>query len=135
MGIGMALLEESYPYYPSLEHRGSRFGHYLVPAMNDSPEYVNIIIENPSPEGPFGAKAIGEMANNAQSAAIAAAIHDALGIWITQMPASPERVMRALDLKGKSVPRREGKWVVFDEDVSVSTVSSTGGEGYVRVDG
>lgn len=42
---------------------------------------------------------------------------------------------RALDEREQNTPRREGKWVVFDEDVSVSTVSSTGGEGYVRVDG
>ncbi|QBI21424.1 xanthine dehydrogenase family protein molybdopterin-binding subunit [Egibacter rhizosphaerae] len=133
MGIGLGLLEEAYPYYPSTEHRGDRFGHYFPPAMKDTPVYENLIIENPSVDGPYGAKAIGEMANNAQPPAIAAAIHDALGVWINQMPASPERVLRALDEQQPREPRREGKWIVFDEDDSLATVSSTGGEGFIRV--
>ena len=55
-----------------------------------------MIIENPSVDGPFGAKAIGEMANNAQPPAIANAIHDAVGVWVTEMPATPDRVLAAL---------------------------------------
>ena len=74
MGLGLGLLEESYPYYPSPEHRGGEFGSYLGPALQDLPELDNVIIENPSEDGPFGAKAIGEMANNAQPPAIANAI-------------------------------------------------------------
>ena len=79
MGLGLGLLEESYPYYPSPEHRGGEFGSYLGPALQDLPELDNVIIENPSEDGPFGAKAIGEMANNAQPPAIANAIFDAVG--------------------------------------------------------
>ena len=66
MGLGLGVLEEAYPRYPSPEHRGEQFGAYLVPAMEDLPELENVILENPSADGPFGAKAIGEMANNAQ---------------------------------------------------------------------
>jgi CO/xanthine dehydrogenase Mo-binding subunit len=130
MGLGLGLLEEAYPYYPSAEHRGERFGAYFAPALEDLPQMDNVILENPSADGPFGAKAIGEMANNAQPPAIAAAIHDAVGVWVTQMPASPERVLRAIQAKAE--PRREGKRVIFDEDLSVRTVSSNGGSGFLE---
>jgi CO/xanthine dehydrogenase Mo-binding subunit len=132
MGLGLGLLEECYPYYPSAEHRGGEFGAYLAPAIEDLPELDNVILENPSVDGPFGAKAIGEMANNAQPPAIAAAIHDAVGVWVTEMPATPERVLRALEAGAE--PRREGKRVVFDEQISVRAVSANGGVGFLETD-
>ena len=67
MGLGLGVLEASYPYYPSNEHRGGDFSSYLAPALADMPDLEAIIVENPSVDGPFGAKAIGEMANNAQA--------------------------------------------------------------------
>jgi CO/xanthine dehydrogenase Mo-binding subunit len=133
MGLGLGLLESSYPMYPSLEHRGGEFGSYLPPSLQDLPELDNVILENPSADGPFGAKAIGEMANNAQPPAIASAIHDAVGVWVTEMPATPERVLRALESKRE--PRRDGKRVIFDEELSVRTVSSNGGKGFFDTDG
>jgi CO/xanthine dehydrogenase Mo-binding subunit len=132
MGLGLALLENSYPYYPSVEHRGGEFGSYLGPALRDLPELDNVILENPSVDGPFGAKAIGEMANNAQPPAIANAIFDAVGVWITEMPATPDRVLAALE--AKRTPRRDGKRVIYDEHLSVKTVSSNAGSGYLDVD-
>ena len=132
MGLGLGLLEESYPYYPSLEHRGGEFGSYLGPALHDLPELDNVIIENPSADGPFGAKAIGEMANNAQPPAIANAIYDAVGVWVTEMPARPERVLEAI--RANREPRRDGKRVIFDEHLSVRTVSPNGGAGYLEVE-
>ena len=89
--------------------------------MEDLPELDNVILENPSADGPFGAKAIGEMANNAQPPAIANAIFDAVGVWVTEMPATPERVLEALEAKRE--PRRDGKRVIFDEHISVKTLS------------
>jgi CO/xanthine dehydrogenase Mo-binding subunit len=132
MGLGLGLLENSYPYYPSVEHRGGQFGAYLGPALRDLPELDNMIIENASEDGPFGAKAIGEMANNAQPPAIATAIYDAVGVWITEMPATPDRVLAALAEKRE--PRREGKRVVFDEHLSIRTVSTNGGAAFLGVD-
>ena len=73
------------------------------------------------------------MANNAQPPAIASAIYDAVGAWVTQMPATPERILKALD--GEKEPRREGKRVIFDEDISIRTVSSDGGRGFFETDG
>jgi CO/xanthine dehydrogenase Mo-binding subunit len=121
MGLGLGVLETCYPYYPSAEHRGGQFGAYLAPGMEDMPAIDTILIENPSQDGPYGAKGIGEMANNPQPPAIAAAVYDAIGVWITELPVTPERVLRALEEKKE--PRREGKKVVFDEELSVNAVS------------
>ena len=61
------------------------------------------------------------MANNAQPPAIATAIYNAVGVWVTELPITPERILRALDAKaeGKGEPRREGKVVRFDEEISL----------------
>ena len=124
MGLGLGILENCYPYYPSVDHRGGSFGSYLAPAMEDMPQLDTIMIENPSADGPYGAKGIGEMANNPQPPAIAAAVYDAVGVWVTELPITPERVLRALEAQAE--PRREGKKVVFDGELSVNTVSSGG---------
>jgi CO/xanthine dehydrogenase Mo-binding subunit len=125
-GLGLGVLEECYPYYPSAEHRGAQFGSYLAPGIEDLPKIDTIIIENPSADGPYGAKGIGEMANNAQPPAIASAVHDAVGVWVTELPITPERVLRALEAKaaGTSEPKREGKTVVYDDALSVNTIAS-----------
>ena len=133
MGLGLGLLESSYPYYPSVEHRGGQFGAYLGPALRDLPELDNVIIENPSEDGPFGAKAIGEMANNAQPPAIANAIYDAVGVWITEMPATPDRVLAALAREARAAARRQAGRSSTSRS-RVRTVSSNGGEGFFGVD-
>src|SRR5437773_1295294 len=127
MGLGLGLLESSYPYYPSVGHRGEQFGAYLAPTLEDLPDLDNVILEHPSADGPFGAKAIGEMANNAQPPAIMSAIHDALGVWITEAPATPERVLNALQTRRE--PLRDGKRVVYDEEISIAAVSVNRGKG------
>jgi CO/xanthine dehydrogenase Mo-binding subunit len=127
-GLGLGVLETCYPYYPSVEHRGGEFGSYLAPGFEDMPQIDTIIIENPSADGPYGAKGIGEMANNPQPPAIAAAVYDAVGVWITELPVTPEKVLRALASKqaGASEPRREGKLVAYDDELSVNSVSDGG---------
>jgi CO/xanthine dehydrogenase Mo-binding subunit len=126
MGLGLGLLEAAYPYYPDVERRGAQFGTYLAPSMEDLPDVQSLILEHPSVDGPFGAKAIGEMANNAQPAAIAAAVHDAVGVWVTECPITPERVLRALE--AKAGPRRDGKRAVFDEEISINAVGAPDGK-------
>ena len=122
MGLGLGVLEASYPYYPSPEHRGGEFGSYFAPGIEGLPKIDTIIIENPSADGPYGAKGISEMANNPQPPAIATAVYDAIGVWVTELPVTPERVLRALAEKAKG-PRMEGKWAIFDEEISVNTIA------------
>ena len=124
MGLGLGVLESCYPYYPDVEHRGAMFGSYLAPGMEEMPQIDTILIENPSADGPYGAKGIGEMANNPQPPAITAAVYDAIGVWITELPITPERVLRALEAKAE--PRREGKVVIFDEELSMAKVAHAG---------
>ena len=57
-----------------------------------------------------------------QPPAIATAVFDAIGVWVTELPITPERVLRALERKEQG-PRREGKWTIFDDDLSVRTVA------------
>jgi CO/xanthine dehydrogenase Mo-binding subunit len=127
-GLGLGVLENCYPYYPSVDNRGGEFGTYLAPGMEDLPSIETIIIENPSADGPYGAKGIGEMANNSQPPAIAAAVFDAVGVWVTELPITPERVLRALEenADGDGGVKREGKKVVFDDELSVNSVSAGG---------
>ncbi len=125
-GLGLGVLETCYPYYPSAEHRGGQFGSYLAPSMEDLPALDTVLIENPSADGPYGAKGIGEMANNPQPPAIASAVFDAVGVWVTELPITPERVLSALQRKatGADQPRREGKVVAFDAELSIDTVGN-----------
>jgi CO/xanthine dehydrogenase Mo-binding subunit len=126
-GLGLGVLEHCYPYYPEVEDRGSEFGSYLAPGIENLPRIDTIMIENPSADGPFGAKGISEMANNPQPPAIAAAVYDAVGVWVTELPITPERVLKALERKaaGQEGPRQDGKRVIFDEELSVTAVASS----------
>ena len=97
MGVGAALTEQLHPRYPSLEHMPTNLGDYAIPTTLDIPDIQAVIHECPSTHGPFGAKGIGEMTANSPAPAIINAIHDAVGIWITELPANPEKVLRTLD--------------------------------------
>ena len=57
------------------------------------------MLEYPSHDGPYGVKGVGEMTANAPMAAIVNAIHDAVGVWITDLPVTPEKVLRAIEEK------------------------------------
>jgi len=70
---------------------------YLIPTIWDIPEKVeSVILEVPDPNGPWGARGVGELPLLPVAPAIAAAIHDATGVWISEFPFTPERVLRAL---------------------------------------
>lgn len=72
---------------------------YKVATIKDLPEIVSIIVETYHPEGPFGAKGIGEPAAACTAPAIANAIFDAVGIWMKDLPITPEKVLAALSQK------------------------------------
>lgn len=70
---------------------------YLIPTIWDIPEKVeSILVEVPDPNGPWGARGVGELPFLPVAPAIAAAIHDATGVWIDEFPFTPERILRAL---------------------------------------
>ena len=96
-GLGAALLEELHPYYPTLDHYPTGFFSYMVPTARDVPALDAVVVEMNSISGPYGAKGIGEMTANSQAPAIINAIYDAIGVWITDLPATPEKILRALE--------------------------------------
>jgi putative selenate reductase molybdopterin-binding subunit len=70
---------------------------YKVPMIGDLPEdfRAELVFTN-DPFGPYGSKSVSEISCNGAAPAIAAAIHDAVGVWIRQWPFSPEKVLRAM---------------------------------------
>jgi CO/xanthine dehydrogenase Mo-binding subunit len=91
--------------YALLENFQVRDGHmltpslstYLLPTVLDMPVDVTpVILEMADPEGPYGARGVAEMALVPFTAAVAIAIHDATGVWMSQQPMTPERVLAAL---------------------------------------
>jgi xanthine dehydrogenase molybdenum-binding subunit len=94
MGAGYALsetliMEKGVPQNPN-------FLDYKLMTAADMPEIEIHLIETNDPEGPFGAKGIGEAGAICAPPAIANAVADALGIRITDLPMTPEKVLRAL---------------------------------------
>ena len=92
---GYALLED----YKTKDGRvlTDQLSTYLIPTIWDIPEKVeSVILEVPDPNGPWGARGVGELPFLPVAPAIAAAIHDATGVWIDEFPFTPERVLRAL---------------------------------------
>jgi CO/xanthine dehydrogenase Mo-binding subunit len=70
---------------------------YLLPTILDIPERVeSVLVEVPDPNGPWGARGLGELPFLPFAPAVGAAIHDATGVWIDEFPFTPERVLRAL---------------------------------------
>ena len=89
-GLGMALMEEFIP------GKSNNLHDYLIPTFGDVPNVDIILIEEPDALGPFGAKGLGEHVLIPTAPAILNAIHDACGAWVRKLPATPERVLRAI---------------------------------------
>jgi CO/xanthine dehydrogenase Mo-binding subunit len=94
-GIGMAL-QEAIPYGEDGRLMGSTLMDYAVPNAALLPPIQTVLIEVPAPNGPFGAKGVGEPPITAPPAAIANAILDAIGVRPRTLPMTPERVLAAL---------------------------------------
>jgi len=78
---------------------------YKVPGAMDVPYTINsIIVENPEPDGPFGAKGVGEIGLVPVPAAIANSVRNAAGIDLCQLPLTSERVLNALNVLGEKKP-------------------------------
>ncbi|TIL70554.1 MAG: xanthine dehydrogenase family protein molybdopterin-binding subunit, partial [Mesorhizobium sp.] len=89
-GIGMALMEE---YIPG---RTENLHDYLIPTIGDVPPVEHILVEVPDPEGPFGAKGLGEHVLIPTAPAILNAVRHATGVLVTKVPATPSRILAAI---------------------------------------
>jgi carbon-monoxide dehydrogenase large subunit len=94
-GLGYALMEE-------LVWEGGRITNpsmmdYKVPAISDVPSKLHVyILEMPTEQAPFGAKGVAEIALVPVAPALANAVHHALGVRLHKIPATPERMLRAI---------------------------------------
>ncbi len=105
MGMSHALYETTEPYYPDRAHGPVDFNEYLMPGPGDLPEFEGVILERPAPDGPYGAKGVGEMTANSPIPAIANAIFDAVGVRVDSLPITPEKVLRGILAKnGAAAP-------------------------------
>jgi CO/xanthine dehydrogenase Mo-binding subunit len=93
--VGYATIEEIKLH--DGRYLNDRLATYLIPTALDAPRIETILVEVPFAGVPHGAKGIGELPMDVGAPAVVAAIHDATGVWIHDLPATPERILAALD--------------------------------------
>ena len=131
MGLGEALMEE-------MAYRGDRFGVHKIPSLleykspttKEMPEVVTYLVEDPDPQGPFGAKEVGQGPLLPIMPAVANAVFDALGVRVDQVPITPDLVMKALASKDRragprSSPATTGSHAARGERPTPSTAATT----------
>jgi 4-hydroxybenzoyl-CoA reductase subunit alpha len=114
MGLGEALMEEQvFRRLPArlssaLVHKFPSMLEYKSPTSLDMPEIFTDLIEHPDPQGPFGAKEVGQGPLLPIMPAVANAVYDAVGVRVDQIPVTPEKILRALQAKAAGKPARSG---------------------------
>jgi CO/xanthine dehydrogenase Mo-binding subunit len=105
MGLGFAMYEEIV-----LDEVGRMRNNYLldyrIPTALDMPPVSSILVETDDPLCPYGAKGVGEMATIGTAESLIAAVYDAVGVWIPDLPITPEKILMAL--KKKKSEEKEG---------------------------
>ena len=92
--VGYATIEEI--KLADGRYLNDRLATYLIPTSLDAPRISTILVEAPFSGAPHGAKGVGELPMDVGAPAVVAAIHDAVGVWIQQLPATAERILAAL---------------------------------------
>ncbi len=102
MGLGEAIMEE-------MTYRPNRFGVHKIPSMleykspttYEMPPVETFLIEDPDPNGPFGAKEVGQGPLLPIMPAVANAVFDAVGVRVDEIPVTPDKVLKAMTSKDK----------------------------------
>jgi CO/xanthine dehydrogenase Mo-binding subunit len=92
--VGYATIEEM--KVVDGRYLNDRLATYIIPTALDAPRITAILVEAPFSGAPHGAKGVGELPMDVGAPAVVAAIHDAVGVWIHELPATPERILAAL---------------------------------------
>ena len=99
MGLGQALMEEL--VIENGQVTNASLGDYKLPTGADIPDLKTVLVRSGGGLGPYEAKAIGEFANNSPPAAIANAVADAVGVRISELPITAERIYHGLKEKSR----------------------------------
>jgi len=105
MGIGFALQEEIL-FDGAGRQINPNLTNYIIPTSLDMPDVEVDIVDSYDPTGPFGAKGVGEPTLVPTAAAILNAIHNAVGVRITSLPATSEKVLAAIHAKRGEPPKQ-----------------------------
>jgi len=109
MGLGEALMEEmAYRGDLKVIHKIPSLLEYKSPTTLEMCDVVTYLIEDPDPNGPFGAKEVGQGPLLPVMPAVANAVYDAVGVRIDEVPITPEKVLKALRAKAKGEEPRVG---------------------------
>jgi 4-hydroxybenzoyl-CoA reductase alpha subunit len=109
MGLGEALMEEmTYRENRNVVHKIPSLLEYKSPTTMEMPDVVTYLIEDPDPNGPFGAKEVGQGPLLPIMPAVANAVYDAVGVRIDEIPVTPDKVFKALREKAAGRNPRVG---------------------------
>ena len=93
--LGYAICEEM-PYDAAGQPQVRSLRDYHIFSATEMPDLTTLFVPTVEPSHPLGVKAVGEVVMNGIAPAVAKAIHDAVGVWLNEIPATPERVWQAM---------------------------------------
>jgi 4-hydroxybenzoyl-CoA reductase subunit alpha len=109
MGLGEALMEEmTYRGNRNVVHKSPSLLEYKSPTTLEMCDVETYLVEDPDPNGPFGAKEVGQGPLLPIMPAVANAVFDAVGVRVDEVPITPEKVFKALKAKAKKLDPRCG---------------------------
>jgi hypothetical protein len=114
MGLGEALMEEqTFRRLPAklsgaLVHKIPSILEYKSPTSLEMPDVVTYFVEDADPNGPFGAKEVGQGPLLPIMPAVANAVYDAVGVRVDEVPITPEKILAALDNQARGKEARYG---------------------------
>jgi CO/xanthine dehydrogenase Mo-binding subunit len=110
--VGYATIEEI--KLDDGRYLNDRLATYLIPTALDAPRITSILVEAPFSGAPHGAKGVGELPMDVGAPAVVAAIHDATGVWVTDLPATPERILDAMGVTSSRVAEADAEAATAD---------------------